>query len=76
MIAREIAAALDRESEMAMAEKIGGACAALCNRVVQSRCIEAGEGAQPVRRIEIDDDHVDDAVCARLHLETAVDLQR
>ena len=33
--------------------------------------VETGEGAQPVGRVEIDDQHVGDAVGPRLQLETA-----
>ena len=71
LIARDIAALLDRERQMAPAEKLGSR-----RRCDQLRLVEARKCAQPVRRIEIDDDHVDNTVAARLQLQPAVRLQR
>ena len=71
LIARDIAALLDRQRQMAPAEKLGSR-----RRCDQLRRVEARKCAQPVRRIEIDDEHVDDAVAARLQLQPAVELQR
>ena len=76
LVAAHVGALVDGEGEMALAEQLRGACGALRARGVQLFRIEAGEGAQPVGRVEVDDQHVDDAVAARLELEAAVELQR
>ncbi len=70
LVARDIAALLDRQRQMAPAEKLSAG-----GRRGELRLIEPRKGAQPVRRIEINDDHVDDAVAARLQLQPAFRLQ-
>ena len=64
LVARRVRALVDGEGQMAVAEQLGRAEAG--RRVAASRVgIETREGAQPVGRVEIDDEHVDGAVaCA------------
>ena len=71
LVARGFTAAIDGEGEVAVAEQV-----AVLGRLRQALGIVAGEGADAVGRVEIDHQHVDEAVALRLQLEAPLHLQR
>ena len=71
LIAAHVRALVDGHGEMAVAEQRAGILA-----VLQPRRVEPRIGAQPVRRLEIDDQERHRTVGLRLQDEAAVEFQR
>ncbi len=73
LVARHLGPLVDRQSQMALAQQFGRAQPP--RRGVEPCRIEAREGPQPVGRVEVHHQHVDDAVGLGLQLKSALDLQ-
>ena len=76
LIAREISALINRQSEMPATQQLRRRCFIRGDGFRHTFCIETRKAAHTVRRIEINHDHIDNTLSARLHLKTAFELQR
>ena len=73
LVAARLGALVDGHGEDALAEQLGRARAG--RQGGDALPVEAREGTQPVGGVEVDDQHLDRAVRARLQLEAALELQ-
>ena len=71
LISAHVLALIDGHAQMALAEQLAGT-----EPVLQARSIEARIGAQPIGRLEVDDQKRYRAVGLGLQQETAVEFQR
>ena len=76
LVALHVLALVDGEREHAAAEQLLRTVVAGSDRLGQPLAVEAGIGAQRVRRREVGDQHVDRPVGAGLQDELAAELQR
>ena len=74
LIAAAVGALVDGHGEIAGPQQLAGSRRGLPERL-EPVLVEPGGGAQAIRRVEVDDDHVDDAVGLGLQLEAPLELE-
>ena len=75
LVAAAVGALVDGHGEIAGPEQLAGSRACAGTERLEPVLVEPRGGAQAVRRVEIDDDHVDGAVGLGLQLEAPLELQ-